>query len=222
MLVKRQKKGFTLIELIIVMAIIVIVVGISFTSLTRSQSQQIFSNNFDKIVSIFSNARSLAITGKGQLDYTDFDNDKCNYSGQMTGGNCTSPDYVTPAFYGVNFNNTLGAQNVVLFADIHPPLSGATGQRGVYNNSSNSYITGQDLILDALTLPGNLSLEVSGVDPSYPKGSIFFSPNYADVSFENLIANPFITIKLRGTKPDRCRQIKVHKLAGVPEIDFCS
>ena len=204
------------------MAIIVIVVGISFTSLTRSQSQQIFNNNFDKIVSIFSNARSLAITGKGQLDYTDFDNDKCNNNGKMMGGGCTSPDYVTPAFYGVNFNNTSAGQNVVLFADMNTPASGATGRRGVYDNASTSYINGQDLILDALTLPPNLTLEVSGKDPIYPKGSIFFSPNYADVSFETLVANPFITIKLRGTKPDRCRQIKVHKLAGVPEIDFCS
>lgn len=218
MLVTKRKKAFTLIELIIVMAIIVIVVGISFTSLTRSQSQQVFNNNFDKIVSIFSNARSLAITGKGQLDYTDFDNDGCNNSAVTPGASCTAPDYVIPAGYGVNFDT--GAKKVLLFADMNPPLGQAAGKRGAYN-SGTAYTTGDDLILDTLSLPPNLTLEVSGV-AVFPQGSIFFSPNYADVSFENLVANPFITIKLRGTKPDRCRQIKVHKLAGVPEIDFCS
>jgi prepilin-type N-terminal cleavage/methylation domain-containing protein len=217
---KTQKKGFTLLELIIVLAIIVIVVGVSFTSLIRSQAQQIFNNNFDKIVSLISNARSQAITGKGQLDFTDFDNDKCNHNGAMTGGSCTSPDYVTPAFYGVYLDTAGGAKNVSLFADINPPLTGATGQKGIYN-AGTSYTTGDDLLMDSLILPNNLTLEVSGA-AAYSTGSIFFSPNYADVSFQTLVPNPLITIKLRETNPPRCRQVSIHKLAGVPEVGFCT
>lgn len=216
---EKQKKGFTIIELIIVLAIIVIVIGVSFSSLTRSQSQQIFNNNFDKIVSLVSTARSLAITGKGQLDYTDFDNDKCNHNGVMVGGTCTSPDYVTPANYGIYFNTTPGAKNIILFADINPPLSGATGQKGAYNLGT-SYTTGDDFELDSLTLPSNLTLEVIG-SSSYTTGSLFFSPNYADITFQTLVPNPFITIKLSESNPARCRQITIHKLAGVPEVKIC-
>lgn len=217
---QKEKSGFTLVELIIVMAIIVIVTGISLGSLTSSQSLQVFNNNFDKIQSLISNARSQAITGKGQLDYTDFDHDKCNDTGAMTEGTCTSPDYVTPANYGVYFD-TVEAPNAVLFADINPPTSGPTGQKGRYDKGT-LYVSGKDLVLDSLTLPPDYTLAIMNGITSYADGSIFFSPNYADISFETLTAKPFLTLKLQDTKTSRCRQIIIHKLAGIPEIKACT
>lgn len=204
-------------ELIIVMAIIVIVIGISLGSLTSSQSLQVFNNNFDKIMSMISNARSQAISGKGQLDYTDFDHDGCDDAG---GGGCSGPDYVTPAYYGVHFNTASGP-NVILFADINPPITGATGQKGRFD-AGGAHSAGDDLVMDNLTLPAGYTLEVADSVSTYTEGSIFFSPNYADISFEYISADPFLTLKLQDTKTSRCRIISIHKLAGVPEIKQCT
>jgi prepilin-type N-terminal cleavage/methylation domain-containing protein len=212
----NQKSGFTLLELLAVIAIIVVVFGISFSALMQSQASQIYNNNFMKIVSMVNNARSQAITGKGQLDYTNFDNDNRYW-------NSTPPDFVTPANYGVRFDNTVATNNVIFFADINPPKSAPLGAKGRYDSGTN-YGTGQDLILDSLTIPKTNILEVrdSTASPVF-KSSIFYSPNYADISFEGLdtSANPIIKIRLSQPSIGLCRQIAIHKLAGIPEIGGC-
>jgi prepilin-type N-terminal cleavage/methylation domain-containing protein len=209
----KTKTAFTLIELLIVLGIVVVVVGISFSSLTRSQSFQVFNNNFEKIFSLISNARSLAISGKGQLDYTDFDSDTLNH--------LSSPaDYVTPANYGIRLNNTAGSTNITLFSDTNPPSSGG-GQKGVYNYGTN-YVGGDDLDLETLKLPNTLSLEIEDASSIKNTGSMFFSPNYADISFDEIDANPFLVIRLKENAPGNlCRQIRIHKLAGIPEVQTC-
>ena len=128
----RHTKGFSLLELLIVMGILVIVFAISMTSLMMAQYTQIFNNNFTKVFSLISNARSQAITGKGQLDFTDFDHD-----GSIS-------DYVTPANYGVHFQTDSSPQ-VTLFADINPPDSGSLGTKGRYD-AGTTYNLGQDLV----------------------------------------------------------------------------
>jgi prepilin-type N-terminal cleavage/methylation domain-containing protein len=218
--------GFTLIEVMIVLAIIVIMAGIALASMVRSQSQQLFNNQFDQINSLIGNARSLAITGKGQLDYTDADHDHCNQDGAIApDGTCTAPDYVTPANYGVNFNTT-GSQNVVLFADLNPPSTGASGAKGRYDSGS-SYSTGDDLKLGNIINLGNdycIKLEDS-TGASVTDGSILFSPNYADISFDKFSVtgtSPFLIIRLHDKTPvKRCKQIRIHKLAGIPEVEQC-
>lgn len=226
-----NRGGFTLIELLLVMTIIVIVAGLALGSMTNASSLQIFNNNFDKIVSLISNARSMAITGKGQLDYTDADHDGCDNTG--TGPSCGGvPDYVTPANYGVYFNTTPGSgqPNVLLFADINPPTSGTiTGAKGRYDSAGN-YSEGRDAVLgDTVTLPSNLAMTLydgtNPLDVTTPlvgPGSIFFSPNYADIFFETLTASPFLNIKLVDAQASRCRMISIHKLAGVPEVKACT
>lgn len=222
MFTNKKQKAFTLIELIIVMGILVIVLAISFNSLVKSQDFQIFNNNFIKLQSLLNNARSQAITGKGQLDYTDFDNDLCNHLGYMGGGSCTAPDYVTPANYGIRLDTTAGTTNVKLFADINPPHTGATGAKGRYD-SGTAYTTGDDVDLDSLGLPTGIRLEVEDSSGAKTSGSLFFSPNYADISFDGLSVSPFLKLRLResgGT--GQCKQIKIHKLAGIPEVEACS
>lgn len=218
----KKQKAFTLIELIIVMGILVIVVAISFNSLVKSQDFQIFNNNFIKLQSLVNNARSQAITGKGQLDFTDFDHDLCNNTGAMSGGSCTAPDYVTPANYGIRLDTTAGSANIRLFADINPPATGATGLKGRFDGGT-AYSTGDDVVLDSLNLPTGISLEVVDSSGTKTSGSMFFSPNYADISFDGLSVSPFLKLRLRengGTA--QCKQIKIHKLAGIPEVEACS
>lgn len=222
---EKAQSGFTLIELLIVVAIVVIMTAITLGSLTRSQEQQVFNNSFEKLYSLINTARSLAISGKGQLDYTDYDNDGCKDTGIITkvGATCTVPDYVTPANYGINFNIAT-APNVVLFADMNPPTSGTiSGQKGVYNQGTN-YIEGQDLDLDSMTLPAGIVLVIKGKTTTPGSGSIFFSPNYADITFDPPVlgtdVDPYLLLQLwQGTI---CRQIRIHKLAGIPEVESCT
>lgn len=214
MIKTKIKSGFTLIELLIVLGILVVVIGISFSSLTRSQSFQVFNNNFEKIFSLIGNARSLAISGKGQLDYTDFDHDTLNHLS-------SPPDYVTPANYGIRLINTAGSKNVILFSDINPPTSGG-GQKGVYNQGTN-YTAGDDLDLESLSLPGTMNIEIEDASGIKNSGSVFFTPNYADISFDGLNASPFLVIRLKEVAPGNlCKQIRIHKLAGIPEVQTCS
>jgi prepilin-type N-terminal cleavage/methylation domain-containing protein len=220
---KSAQSGFTLIELLIVLGIVVIMTAVTLGSLTRSQDQQIFNNSFEKLYSLINTARSLSISGKGQLDYTDFDNDGCKDTGAPPpGATCSVPDYVTPANYGVQFNEHT-APNVILFADINPPTSGATGQKGVYNSGS-SYATGDDLDLDSLTLPTGITLEIRVDTGSEINGTIFFSPNYADITFDSNMnghIKPYLLLRLK-QGANICKQIRIHKLAGIPEVESCT
>jgi hypothetical protein len=197
------------------MGILVIVLGLSMSSLLQSQSAQIFNNNFSKLYSMVNTARSLAIAGKGQLDYTDYDRD---------GDDHLTPDYVTPANYGVRFDTASGSANVRLFADIHPPLAAALGQAGAYDDGTN-YPFGHDLVLDTYTFPSKTVLKIidgNGLNP--PTGSFFFNMKYADISFENIPTSgtPFVRLQLIDQTTSACRQIKIHQLAGVPEVGPCS
>ena len=214
--------GFTLIELIIVVAIVVIISAVTLGSLTRSQDQQIFNNSFEKLYSLINTARSLSIAGKGQLDYTDFDNDGCR-AAATTVPLCAA-DYVTPVNYAVQFS-TSTSPNAVLFADMNIPSSGATGSKGNYN-SGTSYATGDDLDLDSLTLPAGITMEIQDVTifpPSLSTTGIFYSPNYADITFSPVSsnANPFLLLRLK-QGAYICKQIRIHKLAGIPEVELCT
>jgi len=227
---KKQKSGFTLIELILVMLIISVIAAISLSTLLGTQAGQAFNNNFDSLLSFLNNARTDAITGKGQTDFTDFN-----------GINGTT-DLVTPANYGVNFNTTAGAAKVQLFADINPPKTGTiSGARLRFDSGINNN-TGDDLVLKSYTFPNNLSLAIFAADTAAPpimvaatnpaNSSVFYSPLYADIYAENikidqsnsapLTSYPFILIQLKeNASPFRCRQIKIHQLAGVPEVAAC-
>jgi len=214
---ETYRAGFTLIELVIVMGILVIVLGLSMSSMLQSQSVQVFNNTFGKLFSLVNNARSLAITGKGQLDYTDYDRDTKNY--------LSSPaDYVNPANYGVRFDTAAGSVNVRLFADINPPQSSGTGQKGRFD-AGGVYTTGDDLVLDSLTLPNKISLAVHDGSSSQATPSIFYGMKYADMTFEGLNVNagsPFIRIQLTDQQTTTCRQIRIHKLSGIPEVGVCT
>lgn len=211
----NQRPAFTLIELVIVMGILAIVLGLSMSSMLQSQYVQVFNNNFSKLFSLVNNARSQAITGKGQLDYTDFDGD---------GIFSPAIDYVTPANYGVRFDTAAGSPNVRFFSDTNPTPSGGLGAKGRFDAGTN-YSQGHDLVLDSLTLPAKTVLKVIDGNGNTPaNGSIFYSMKYADISYETFsVSNtPFLRIQLTDQNTSACRQIQIHKLAGIPEVGPCT
>lgn len=222
---KKYSGGFTLVEMLVVLAIIGIMTTIALNSLIISNRQQLFLNQFEEIFSVINNARSLAISGRGELDYVDYDQDGCNYTGASP---CTNgADYVTPANYGVRFDST-GTGRVRLFADMQVPLTGATGNELQYDDGT-TYTTGHDLVLRDVVVDSRFQMEVFYGNGSLTQdtlpAAIFYSPLYADIKFQDVAvdeSNPFFVVRLREiTGVQRCRQIKIHQLAGVPEVGAC-
>lgn len=215
---KTAQRGFTLIELIMVIALMLILVVASAQSIISSTNQFRFQNVNDQILNLLREARSLAVSGKAQLDYTDFDKDILTdvpVNGQV--------DYVTPAHYGVRFIHDAEGDEpdkAILFIDNHS-VAGEGSSEGAYDPRTKSvadYRRGYDIILREVTLPDNirLSLENGTID------TIFYSPLYADISFSPLILDNFFNLGLSqsgAVRRERCYVI--HKISGIPEPVSC-
>lgn len=221
------RPGFTLVELLIVIALTIMIFTVTLQGMTNSQKLFIFSNNYEKVVNLVRQARSLALTGKAMPDYTDFDHDGCKDKEWNTANGAigcdAGGDLVTPAHYGMFFDNTTGAKKVVLFADIHTENGNA---EGVYVKPPDgtalgvhTTVVGSDVNLAEIDLPVGLGLIVSGG----PK-VIFYSPIFADVTFDTPLGSSakffiFGAQELSSDKKNarkKCSQI--HPLAGIPEI----
>lgn len=232
---KFFRQAFTLVELVIVLGITAILALIVLGGLLNSQSQQVFNNKFEEVLALVKEARSLAITGKGELDYTDADkdgiyDDHCDTPPAPSP--CTSPDFATPANYGVNFS-TLGATGQIkLFADIYPPAVSPLGSKDSFEEGikNTDYQSGKDLVFKKITLPNTYELSVfkksqENNPPALSSISFFFSPLYADLKFQGstfINEMPMLIIRMKETSGvHRCREITIHQMAGVPEVSNC-
>lgn len=213
---KKKLPGFTLIELLLVMGVTVLLLLVGIQSIIGSTSQLVFINNYEKVLDLITQARSLAISGKAQLDYTDFDHDTCKDvpTGLVP---CIIPDFVTPAHYGVHFEHDAvkGLYSVVLFADMH---TGAVCLEGSFDPSplKGNLAQGCDVVLESFELAKGL--EFLNIPPA--PFTIFYSPIFADVSFDAVLPkDPFFSIGMKQTNApvERQRCSQIHKLAGIIE-----
>ncbi len=221
--------GFSLAEMILVVALTLFLLTVTVQGFVNSASQFSFANAAQKMEEMVRTARSLAISGKAQLDYMDYDKDGCfddvtaHVAGKCPAPADTVPDYVTPAHYGVNFSKTtsgvppVDAYTVTLFADNHS----ATNE-GKYNYPGDAvlnYRAGGDIVLDQFVLPSSMTLIIPGI--SGTSATVFFSPVFADLSADFTItsADPFFRYGVTQTagtiNRKRCSQI--HVLAGISE-----
>ncbi|HLG26006.1 MAG TPA: type II secretion system protein [Candidatus Gracilibacteria bacterium] len=213
------RAGFTLAELLIVITLIVLLMAAALRGMVNSQRTFIFNGASQQVSSLVREARSLAVTGKAQQDYTDYDQDGC-FDGVInshTDPACPSePDYVTPAHYGIFFNSADGT--ATLFADLH-----GSGIEGVYNppvpatTPIGTFIAGYDLKLAIYTLPPSLDYIL---DPAATT-TIMYSPIFADTDFDaDLgISDEFFVFGVKETEgtalSKRC--FAIHPVAGVAE-----
>ena len=177
-------------------------------------------------------ARSYAITGKAQPDFTDYDGNKCYEASNPANAPGCLGDYVTPANYGVYF----GSNKVDLFADIHQAktTSGGTADpntEGKFLPSSNGigqHSTGTDLILSEYQIPNGITLKinidgVTGTGSScgssgFCTPSIFYSPIFADFNTDPTVKNTgFVYIGISDGERSSC--FKIQRLAGNPEVE---
>ncbi len=238
-----NRSGFTLVEMIVVLALTLFLFVVALKAVTGSTSQLNFANTHEQVLDLVNQARSLAISGKAQPDYTDFDNDGCtdlaNNPLQNVAMPCTAalPDMVTPAHYGVHFHISSDPLNpydtVTLFVDNHALASGGgsgNGKEGVFDAADLSslpgdYWLGKDIVLQQLTIPSGLHLfNLPGNAGNVTDTSIFYSPIFADMAFDvPLQQNQFFTFGLQqtagGISRQRCTRIQL--LAGIPENAAC-
>lgn len=215
--------GFSLAEMILVVALTLFLLTVTVQGFVNSASQFSFSNVAEKAQDVIRSARSLAISGKAQIDYMDFDQDGCK--DKVTTPSCPADDYVTPAHYGVNLKKVTVAGvdtfTMTLFADNH---SATASDEGKYNppaafpGTVGEFQSGKDILLDQFTFPSGIKLIIPGGGTS---ATVFFSPIFADLSSDISImaGDPFFRFglsQLQGTiLRKRCTQI--HILAGISE-----
>lgn len=232
----KPLKAFTLVEILIVIAIIITITAATLNGIVNSQKLFAFNAASTKIIDMVREARSYAITGKAQPDFTDYDGNGCydaNHSGNPPG--CpVGGDYVTPANYGVYF----GSDKIDLFADIHQAktTSGGTADpntEGKFLPGSNDIgqrSDGTDLVLSEYQIPNGITLKVNvdGVsNPSFSCGvsgactpSIFYSPIFADFNTDPSPTSQSIGFVYIGVSDgERSSCFKIQKLAGNPEVE---
>jgi len=214
-----MRSGFTLIEIILVVALTLFFLTVTATGLVNSASQFAFANAYQRVLTMISTARSYAISGKAQLDYTDYTNNFATSTDNPT-------NYVTPAHYGINFN--AANKTVTLFADLHSKDS--TTREGHFNPPGNppttaDYANGMDIILDTYTLPEGMSLILPSITAPATAITIFYSPIFADISFDvsPLPTGSFFKFGVQQTSGaitrNRCSEI--HIIAGIAEPFDC-
>jgi len=215
---QRVSSAFTLVEIILVVALTLFLMTVTVQGLVNSSAQFSFNNESEKIQEILRMARSLAISGKAQPDYTDYNKNLCFDKGYDENPmSCVDGDFVTPAHYGVQFYKTVDTGDAItFFIDNHSPNPADEGRFNPYDNTVESYRKGYDIILETYKLPPSMSL----ILPS-GNGAIYFSPVFADVSTDFSLGAyyPFFIFGISQKQGDvvRKRCSEIHILAGISE-----
>lgn len=214
---QKSKLGYTLVEMVIVVGILIMLLSATIRGLINSQRAFIFNNAVTQVSTIVREARSLAVTGKAQIDYTDYDRDEA-------GPNPDSDDSVTPANYGIFFeNNPVGKPDrIILFADINKGESVAQPEGGKYEAPPNGtnfgvFVEGRDVKLAQFEINKSLDLVLN------PPGTttVLFSPIFADTTFYPPLgpSDVFFVFGVKEINGDQRKTcFKIHSVAGVPEV----
>lgn len=202
----QNRKAYTLIELIIVLAITVLLFGIGIGGLITGQRQLTFRSNHERTLQIVRDARSLALNGKAFNDYTDYNR------------NGDHDDLITPANIGIHFDKTAGT--ITMFADLHKSQFDSAQREGIYDPPANpvtfyTYAAGKDVAIEQYTLTNTLSLLLSG-----GATTIFFSPIFADIIFDPALdsGKKFFIFGVKEKTGTMSGCAKIHPVSGVPEI----
>jgi prepilin-type N-terminal cleavage/methylation domain-containing protein len=207
------KKAFTIIELLVVMAVVVMLFAVGLGGMITSQRQFVFLTAYNQVLLIVRDQRSLALAGKALPDYTDYDKDLLK-----------TTDLVTPANYGVSFEfiSATNTWTVTTFADLHKGIDPAQTE-GLYDapGALYTYTPGRDLMMSKYTLDKRLSL-VSNLfkftAPLNTRVDLFYSPIFGDVTIKpDLGTKKFLIFGVADAQAGRKKCSKIHPVAGVPE-----
>ena len=214
------KKGFTIAELVLVIAIIGILAGIA-TNTYRSQSSRFsYNESITEVISLIKTARNYAVTSRMVYD--------TRKDLSTTPNVDESEKYIPVAGYGVHINKTTGV--FTLFAN-------TTADTNINKDQFNPDATSGDFIEETLTLPDatNFDKLINGDENSTtmitqneaviifrpPLGEGFVSNNGDPTTAGNVLET--ITMEFSYKNPDpteksAIRQVKFNRIAGFPEL----
>ncbi len=232
----KKQKGFTLIEILIVISIITILATMGISSFSNSGEVVKFNNFTNQIASLFREARSLALTGEAIGDYTDYDEDKVFYPESGTcpvadtiptacpGANdgktdcfCSEDEKILAAGYGVSF----GFDTITPFTDLHNQSEGYFSETGDYGSTKDKINTIKKVSLNEDTSFKDYGMMINS--PSRTSGLIYTTP-YGDATFNNIgdkdlliwLYDKNVGCEVNGEAQGKV--ISVNKVAGIPEV----
>lgn len=206
----KFQKGITLVELILVVAIISIISAFAVFSGTTLAEQVRFASAYRNIEAILSEARNRSLSGESYPDYSDYDGDELFD---------TDGDLILPYGYIVNFKTDAdGIVSASLYADLLRNES-ISGQLDIGDDAFIKTITLTDDIEFDLTAEDKFGGAVAISDPD-DFSVLYRTP---DSAFELIGYNP-TTLQITVIQVNdadeikRERYIMLHHLFGIPEV----
>ena len=204
---QTKLKAFTLVEMLLVVAIIGIISAGAIVTSAGFRSQVVFVSNYQSVEGLISEARSRSLTGESYEDTSDFDNDGI------------TDDLILPYGYIVNFAQVDGIIAVSLYADVYN--SNSIGELDINDVKLKSIELDDSLRLATLTkrnTGGSLTIVDSDFSIIYKTPDADFEVFSSDVGGD--VSS--LQIKLSQVNNDdeevRAKYFFMHFLFGIPEV----
>ncbi len=205
-----MRKGFTLVEIIIVVSIIVTIAVFVIGTRFGSQDLTTFKNSYSEVVGLIQQARNFALSGRSYPDYTDYDND---------GLFDNNGDEILANGYILNFK--IGDPvTVSLYADLYSSTVGQLDPGEKKDQLIDEIELLDDMKLEAVAIKQNGNENTGASFTNNDFSIIYLTP---DAHF-TVVDNDFNSIQLKFSQVDsedkdiRSKYIYLHYLYGIPEI----
>jgi len=197
----QNKKAFTLLEILLVVAIMILVSVAALSSITKSQDQFRFKAVQSDSLNLLRGIRNNAISNKMVVKTQTPTNPKCTEQG--------TPDSI-PAQYGAKIDAT----TITIFAE---KVGSASGTLNTFDSTDCLFESVYTLSESTIQIFDGKPLETSS--PISTPLVIFYQPTSADFKIAtSTISKSFVTIKITdGKDSTRISYIVLFKESGNPE-----
>ena len=199
----RKLKAFTLVEMLLVVAIIGIIAAGAIMTSAGFRDQVVFVSNYQNVEGLFAEARNRSLTGESYEDTSDYDGDGSN------------TDLILPNGYIIHFSTVDDITTVSLYADIFDSTVGQFDEMDDFFLKSYILDDSVRITVDSERKTGG-SAAINATD-----FSIIYTTPGADFDLINEV-NTSLEIKIyqvdNEDEEKRAKYIFMHYLFGIPEV----